>query len=223
MEDNTYRNRVFLKNLLEKDDLSSEKLWREHQEMQLRYVLGKGLAPDAVFADIGCGPLRLGVALLPHMTEGWYYGFDINQQTLDAGREILKRHDVNERNVTLVATDEFDFSAIDRPLDMAFSNSLFSHLTWNSITRCLARLRPHLKPGAVYYSTLFLVPDDHEWTQPCPRHKWGRDSFTYDNRDPYHYRLGVIHDLARQLGYAAEIDDSFGHPTQTMFAFRAVD
>ena len=38
---------------------------------------------------------------------------------------------------TLVASERFDLSAVDRPVDIAFANSLFSHLTLNSIVTCL--------------------------------------------------------------------------------------
>jgi ubiquinone/menaquinone biosynthesis C-methylase UbiE len=143
--DNNYHARVFLSGLLGKPDYMNSRIWKEHQEMQARFLLSKGLTPDSTVLDVGCGPLRLGVALIPRLTRGWYYGVDINADTLKAGRKVLSDAGVEASRVTLVCSADFDTALVDRPIDIAFSNSLFSHLSLNSVLMCLKRVRGVIK------------------------------------------------------------------------------
>ena len=76
-------------------------------------------------------------------------------------------------------------SYVDGPVDIAFSNSLFSHLTLNSILRCLISVRPVLSDGGVFYSTYFNVPALPEWPKPAPRDQWGTLFDTLPASDPF--------------------------------------
>ncbi len=220
MEENSYRETVFLSGLLQKPDFTTSREWVEHQTMQYDFLTKRGLQSDTCFLDLGCGPMRLGARVIPIVIDGWYYGVDINADTLALGEEVLTSFGVATSNYTLTATSDFDLEAIKRPINIAFSNSLFSHLTMNSIARALTRLRQKIEKNGVYYSTFFLIPDDWDRTQAFPRKKWERDFFTYDVRDPFHYSLSDMRWVASVCGFSLEIDHEFGHPTQTMGVFR---
>ena len=121
---------------------------------------------------------------------------------------------------SLFANDKFDFEAVDQPIDVAFSNSLFSHLSLNSILICLQRVRPLMRNNGVYYSTFFALDEGRSWLEPYPRNKWGNDFHTFPNQDPYHYQISLINMLAREADFSLDIAPDYGHPTQTMACFR---
>jgi len=222
MADNRYRDNVFL--AWAADDrirLEDEPKWARHQAMQYDFLLRHGLPTDARVLDMGCGPLRLGSRLIPYLTRGWYVGQDINPRTLDVGRQVLARLGVSAERCTLVCSDDFSLPGIDDgSIDVALSNSLFSHLSADSIRRCLASVANVLRPDGVYYSTFFTIPEEHDGRRPFPRDKWGKRFATHPDRDPFHYAVSTMESLASEMGYALAIAHDFGHPTQTMGVFR---
>ena len=219
--ENTYQHEVFLDHLRHRSDREAERIWHEHQQMQLSFLQRRGLRPSSTVLDLGCGPMRLGSVLIPLLSSGWYYGQDLNPDTLAYGEEVLRQAGIApDAPYTLMASERFDLSAVDRPVDIAFANSLFSHLTLNSIITCLLQLRPVLARHGVLYATFFVLPPGQRWLEPQPRNKWGMAFFTYANQDPYHYSLAMLKAVARQAGYKLDLLSDFGHPTQVMGRFR---
>lgn len=219
--ENTYRQDVFLEELRQMKDRQQLRIWAEHQRMQLTFLKRSGLTSSSTVLDLGCGPMRLGSALIPLLQEGWYYGQDINPGTIAFGEEVLREAGIpKEAPYTLFSSDQFDLSLVDRPVQIAFSNSLFSHLTLNSIFTALLQLQTVLAPTGVFYSTFFAVEPGHPWLKPHTRNKWGREFETFSYQDPYHYPLPLLRDLARRAGFRFDVIDGFGHPTQTMGRFR---
>jgi len=146
--ENDYREHVFLGHLRHRHNRSQDRLWSEHQAMQLSFLQRRGLRASSTVLDLGCGPMRLGSVLIPELSHGWYYGQDLNAETLTYGEEVLRQAGIpSNGRYTLFASDQFNLSAVDRPIEIAFSNSLFSHLNLNSILTCLLRVRQVLAPG----------------------------------------------------------------------------
>tara|TARA_B100000674_G_scaffold413336_1_gene361973 strand:- start:537 stop:1061 length:525 start_codon:yes stop_codon:yes gene_type:complete len=165
--------------------------------------------------------MRLGSALIPLLKDGWYFGQDINPNTIAFGEEVLREAGISDQApYTLFASDQFDLSLVDRPVQIAFSNSLFSHLSLNSIFTALLQLQTVLTPSGVLYATFFVLEPGRPWLKPHPRNKWGRQFETYPHQDPYHYPLPLLRDLARQAGFRLDLVSDFGHPTQAMGRFR---
>lgn len=222
MKENTYDDEVFLADLLASADYAEQRIWREHQQMQWDFLCARGLTPDSIVLDLGCGPLRLGVRLISQLRHGWYFGVDINERTLGLGRRVLDDAGVRSDRYTLMASGRFDLSPLDRRIDLAFSNSLFSHLNLNSILLCLLQVRRVLVDQGAYYSTAFLAPDATQWLQPIERDKWGTKFHSFPDRDPYHYAFETLSALAALAGFSVSVDADFGHPTQTMLCFKPV-
>ena len=219
--ENFYREDVFLKDLRHLQDRQQQRIWYEHQQMQLSFLQRRGLNSASTVLDLGCGPMRLGSALIPLLKDGWYFGQDVNASTIAFGEEVLREAGVSEdAPYSLLATDQFDLSFVDRPVQIAFSNSLFSHLSLNSILTALLQLQNVLAPSGVLYATFFAVKSGRSWLKPHPRNKWGRQFETYHHQDPYHYPLSLLQNLARHAGFRLDVLNDFGHPTQTMGRFR---
>ena len=85
--------------------------------------------------------MRLGSALIPLLNKGWYFGQDINPQTIQYGEEVLREKGISLHAPYTLFADHFNFHVVDRPVHIAFANSVFSHLTLNSIFTALLQLR----------------------------------------------------------------------------------
>ena len=219
--ENPYRQDVFLDDLRHQEERLQQRIWTEHQDMQLSFLKRCGLSSSTTVLDLGCGPMRLGSVLIPLLKDGWYFGQDINPNTIAFGEDVLREAGISKQApYTLFSSDQFDLSPVDRPIQLAFSNSLFSHLTLNSIFTALLRLQDVLTPSGVLYATFFSSEPGRPWLMPQPRNKWGREFDTYSHQDPYHYPLPLLKDLARQAGFRLDLVDNYGHPTQTMGRFR---
>ena len=209
--ENPYREDVFLGDLRHQDHREHQRIWIEHQQMQLSFLQRRGLSSSTTILDLGCGPMRLGSALIPLLKDGWYYGQDINVSTITFGEQVLRESGIPEQApYTLFASDQFDLSLVDRPVQIAFSNSLFSHLTLNSIFTALLQLETVLAPAGVLYATFFVSDPCRSWLKPHPRNKWGRQFATYPHQDPYHYH-NLLQDLSKQAGFRLELVNDFGH------------
>ena len=151
---------------------------------------------------------------------------NLSQDLLLAGRWAegwaLYQHRFQRKpgDYPLMASERFDLSAVDRPVDIAFANSLFSHLTLNSIVTCLLQLRQVLQPRGVFYATFFALDQLQSWLAPQRRDKWGHTFDTFAHQDPYHYPPSLLKALARDVGFRMDLVADFGHPTQTMARFR---
>tara|TARA_B100000674_G_scaffold476531_2_gene470774 strand:+ start:4776 stop:5474 length:699 start_codon:yes stop_codon:yes gene_type:complete len=219
--ENPYRDDVFLQDLRQQKDRHQQRIWAEHQQMQLSFLQRRGLKSSSTVLDLGCGPMRLGSVLIPQLKDGWYYGQDINPSTIAFGEEVLREAGIPEQApYSLFASDQFDLSLVDLPVQIAFSNSLFSHLTLNSILTALLQLQTVLAPSGVLYATFFSLEPGCSWLKPHSRNKWGRQFETYPHQDPYHYPIPLLQDLAMRAGFRMDVVDDFGHPTQTMGRFR---
>ena len=109
--ENPYRQDVFLDNLRQQKDRQQQRIWAEHQQMQLSFLRRRGLTSSSIVLDIGCGPMRLGSALIPLPDEGWYYGQDINPDTISLVRRFCERLvSPKQAPYTLFASDQFDLT-----------------------------------------------------------------------------------------------------------------
>jgi SAM-dependent methyltransferase len=139
-----------------------------------RLVDEHGLRPDGAVLDIGCGVGRTAVALCPHLTEGFYEGFDIVPQFIRwCRRRITPRYpnfrfqlaDVRNRQYNRaggVPADAFEFPYPADSFDIAFAASVFTHMRPNEIRRYMSEASRVLRPGGVLLASLFAVDSDVE-------------------------------------------------------------
>ena len=117
-----------------------------------------------------------------------------------------------------LVSDQFDLGPVTE--GQIACKFIVQPLTLDSIFTALMQLQTVLAPSGVLYATFFALKPGYSWLQPHPRNKWGRQFETYAYKDPYHYPLPVLQDLARHAGFCMDLIDDFGHPTQAMARFR---
>ena len=196
-------------------------LWDEIGKLQYRFLIDHGLRPQHIFLDIGCGSLRAGVHLIRYLDAGNYIGVDINQSLLDAGFTVeLNATGLQGRipRENLVCLPEFEFDRLGRQFDFALAHSLFTHLTFNRIRRCLERVAPVINVGGRIFATFFELPRTVS-PSVAYTHDPG-DIVTYDTRDPYHYKLADFFHAASGLPWQIHYIGNWDHPRgQRMLEF----
>ena len=176
-----------------------------------------------VFIDLGAGDIVLGEKLNEIGIPKKFYVQDINRASIESGFKRLQKSGVDTSNIIGLVSDNFDFSLIeDNELDCAFSNSLFSHLPFNSIYNCLVNLQSKMKPKTKYYSSMIILPDNTERDSFSWHPKDSNTSFSF--RDPYHYtEKGLLNNMNKKnTGFIIKEIHEYGHPFQKLVEFEKV-
>lgn len=195
--------------------------WEEIGTLQVEFMRGRGLQRDNLLLDVGCGSLRGGVKFIQYLNSGHYFGIDIRSSLLEAGyaQEILPREDLAKKlpRANLKCIDNFDAASFARQFDYALAQSVFTHLTFNSIRLCLENLHPALRPGGKFCATYFRITDD----QPAGVSRSNEFGVvTYGYKDPYHYRVADFQHLIRGLPWSLDEELDWNHPRgQRMLIF----
>jgi SAM-dependent methyltransferase len=196
-------------------------LWDEIGDLQYRFMIDHGLRPQHSLLDIGCGSLRGGLRFIRYLEAGNYFGVDLNQSLLDAGFAVeLKEAGLQEKmpRENLVCTSEFEFDRLGRRFDFALAHSLFTHLTFNRIRRCLELLAPATNIDGRFFATFFELP---RTANPSLGYTHNPGNvITYDTNDPYHYKLADFFYAASGLPWRVRYIGDWGHPRgQRMLEF----
>jgi SAM-dependent methyltransferase len=199
-------------------------MWDEMGRLQFDYMVSRGLRPDHYLLDVGCGALRGGVRFLPYLLPRHYFGIDINQEILDAGRGVAERAGLAHTAPVLVQMDDFDVESLGQRFDYALAQSVFTHLPLNSIIRCLMNIDKILVPGGQFYATFFENPRGKFNLAPiAPTFRETADELrfvTYFDRDPYHYDVDTFCWICDGTGLTVEYLGSWNHPRdQRMLVF----
>jgi SAM-dependent methyltransferase len=194
-------------------------MWDEIGRLQLDFLVAQGLQPHHRLLDIGCGSLRAGVHFVRYLDDGRYYGIDAQQWLLDAGAGVeLPRAGLARRQVHLLCRDDFEFAAFGTSFEFAIAQSVFTHLPWNSILRCLCNIRRVLCPAGRFFATFFEDADGSHQATPLVHAPAG--VVTYPDKDPYHYPFDVFGELARRAGLGVRYRGPWSHPRgQNMMVF----
>jgi Cyclopropane fatty acid synthase and related methyltransferases len=193
--------------------------WDEMGLLQFKFLVENGLQPHHRLLDVGCGSLRGGVHFIRYLDDGNYYGVDKQQLLLDAAVEVeMPRYSLEGRIVHLLNQDDFDFSRFNTTFDYALAQSVFTHLTWNSILRCLVNVEKVLAKDGKFYSTFFEATKPEHRIEPIKHQPGG--CITYPDRDPFHYEFDVFIELADRVGLKVKYLGDWGHPkNQKMMVF----
>ncbi len=196
-------------------------LWEELGRLQFDFLVQQGLKPQHYFLDVGCGSLRGGIHFVRYLDTGHYFGIDIDDKLLQAGRQELKTSNLLHKKPTLMQTDRFDFQALHQTFDYALAQSVFTHLPLNSIVRCLASIAKVLKTGGRFCATFFENPGGKLNLEPLAHPRTdGPDIVSFFDKDPYHYDFPTMEWSCKGTGLRAEYLGDWSHPrNQKMMVF----
>jgi len=172
-------------------------MWDEIGQLQFDFLVNHNLKPENRFLDIGCGSLRGGVHFIKYLNDGNYYGIDKEQWLLDAGVDLeIPKYGLSNKKIHLIQRDDFNFSVFNTKFDYAIAQSVFTHMPWNSILRCLVNVEKVLADTGKFFVTFFEDETGEHKTEPITHNPGGVT--TYPDRDPFHYEFNVFEELAKR-------------------------
>lgn len=101
----------------------------ERARVTLDKMIDKGLKPEHVVVDFGCGTLRVGVALIEFLAPECYVGLDIDQRFLDLGRQMLPPglDEAKRPILRVISAESIAEVAVKKP-DWIFSGGVMQHV-----------------------------------------------------------------------------------------------
>jgi SAM-dependent methyltransferase len=194
-------------------------LWQEMGQLQFDFLVAEGLSPQHYLLDMGCGSLRGGIHFIDYLTSGHYTGVDIHEGLLTAGRSELKRAGLSGKQPTLVVRNDFSVADLGQSYDFALAQSLFTHLPFNRIVRCVSEIGRVLRPGGRFFATFFSNPGPRLRTEPIEITTAERKMIHLD-RNPYYYSADIFAWLCEGSDLSCEYRGDWGHPrSQQMLVF----
>jgi SAM-dependent methyltransferase len=147
--------------------------WDELGRLQLAFLRSRGLEPQHLLLDLGCGALRAGVHLVAYLEGAHYYGIDLNVHLMEAGyeRELRPLGLAPKLPRThLAVSSEYDASSFGVQFDFVMAHSVWTHLPLEQIARCVSAVARVLKPSGRFYATLHIAPENASLARPIVQH-----------------------------------------------------
>ena len=199
-------------------------MWEEIGLLQRDFLLAQGLEPGHRLLDIGCGSLRGGIHAIRYLESGHYYGVDRSGDLLRAGRNLeLPLHGLADRRPHLLENNDFEFGRFGVAFDFALAQSVFTHLPFNRIMRCLVEVANVLKPRGRLFATFFEQSGCDFTNDPIlhPAAEGVRPIRTYPDADPYHHPVRLFQAFCAASPLEFRYVGEWGHPRgQRMLEFR---
>jgi SAM-dependent methyltransferase len=184
--------------------------WDVHGPRQLEFLQEQGLKPEHYLLDVGCGPLRGGVHFIGYLEPSHYYGVDKNAKVLETARELeLKRYGVEDKNPTLVAMDNFEFTRLGQTFDYMWAQSVFTHLPLNNIIRAVVNAEQVLKPGGRFLATFYENMAGKKNLEPIQQ---SSQVVSFFDDDSFHYDYPTFEWIADGTALDVEYLGDWGNP-----------
>jgi len=196
-------------------------MWEIIGNLQFDFLVKQGLKSDHYLLDVGCGSLRGGIHFINYLFPGHYYGIDKSLDLLGAGEQELTINKLSGKKPNLSQMNQFEFQSLDRRFEFALAQSVFTHLTLNSILRCIVNIEKVLVKGGRFFCTFFELKGDKRNLESLSHPCLGSVNFpTYIDHDPFHYSFETFEWLCEGLDLRVEYLGDWGHPRdQKMMVF----
>jgi len=182
------------------------------------------------FLDIGCGDLFLCEDLFNARIRK-YFGFDLNNENLKRGINYLTKK-MDTQNIILEQGNYFDFKSVqDTSIDVAFSQAVCSHLNINSLIVMFKKLKSKMKKDGILLSSFIIINNKDTDNLEKKTINWKKinkfngephNITSFFLRDPYHYDLQTIEEIAKFCGWKLLDCKDYDHDFQNMLFFKLI-
>jgi SAM-dependent methyltransferase len=197
---------------------------------ELPFLMRHGLTPSSALLDYGCGLGRLAYAASKYLGEdGGYYGYEPNPTALAFlknayaprrnfhfdGRPLRLEEDyvaieLKQPRVSGAVAGDIDLSSlVDRPIDVQWTCSVFTHMWIDPIVTVLRSVNRVMAPDGVCVNTWLCVDDFAAYSMRCglsdrqlPIRING--ALTYSEHNPLvcvAYELPTVQEIYRRAGH----------------------
>jgi hypothetical protein len=175
--------------------------WEKIGDLQLRYLVDRGLAPSDTLIDVGCGSLRGGAKFIRYLDPSRYLGIDKHIELIIYGVAMELGIDLfRQKRPRFVVSDSFDFARFGAKPVFGIAQSLFTHLSADDVTSCLSKLSSVAAPGCRLFATFFEV------SKPVA------NSAVSHSRGYFAYTRSQMEDFGAQAGWKSHYIGEWNHP-----------
>ena len=175
--------------------------WEEIGKLQFDFLTDEGLEPYHYLVDIACGSLRAGVHIITYLNKGNYIGLEKEKSLIEKGiEEELKEGIYEEKKPNFIISDNFEFEKIEKTINYAIAQSLFTHLPPEDIEICFRKLRKVIKNDGVFYATFFKTKIKK--INPKERH----------DHASFYYTKSEMEEFGEKNGWISKYRGDWGHP-----------
>ena len=104
-------------------------------------LIERGLLPEHVVVDFGCGSLRLGIHLMEYLHYGHYWGLDVTRTFIDIGMDLIGADRIAERAPHLYSIDAGSLAAAAAATpDFIIASSVLPHVPESEVESFLDRV-----------------------------------------------------------------------------------
>jgi SAM-dependent methyltransferase len=146
-----------------------ENCWDQLGQYQFNILTSLGLKPNQTLLDAGCGPLTVGLRMIPYLNAGNYVGIDLREEPLREAYRLAAINHFAGKNPTFIKSGTFGKGELGgRTFDFIWMSQLSYHLTEEQITGLFEHAKNITRSGA---SLVFDVinpatslPSDASWS-----------------------------------------------------------
>ena len=153
-------------------------LGRDHAD----HLLDRGLKPSDNFLDLGCGSLRTGVFVIPHLDSSRYFGMDAHKPSLEAAACYeIPLNDLEIKKPRLLHSSQFELEYWNTKFNWIFAFALFKknhvgedlqRIAFEKISRVLADdgvmvISPPLDESQIVLIAEYGLAVSHQEVQIC--------------------------------------------------------
>jgi cyclopropane fatty-acyl-phospholipid synthase-like methyltransferase len=124
------------------------------RKFQFDFLKSKGLKPEHVLFDIGCGVLRGGIPLIGYLDAGNYYGIEPREHVLDEGRKELVERGLEHKAPHLIVGGDFSELRPLKRFDCVWAYSVLFHMENHVVAQCLRFVSANLADGGVMFGNV---------------------------------------------------------------------
>jgi len=166
---------------------------------QLQMMKNLGLKPQHSLLDVGCGCLRGGIHFIQYLEREKYFGVDKHLWLVTHGRDVLlPKHVLQKKLPHFLVSEGFSFQKFSETFDFALAQSVFTHLSRQSILRALQQWRKVSHKDSRFISTWFIGQ------KPRPADD--------DDQAAFHYTRDEIEKMANSMGLEPIFRGAMAHP-----------
>tara|TARA_B100000575_G_C23031948_1_gene594101 strand:+ start:183 stop:785 length:603 start_codon:yes stop_codon:yes gene_type:complete len=167
------------------------------REFQLEYLKSKGLMPNSILLDYGCGALSAGRFFIDYLNEGCYIGTDVAKAVLAEGSRRLTKLGLDEKKVRLlhIKNNNIPHEKIGK-VDFIWAQSVVTHMSPEDLSAMISQVGPMMDKDSIF---LFSFTNNDS-------------GVNHRNFKDWEYDLDTLIEISERHGFVCEIQNDWKHP-----------
>lgn len=144
------------------------KLWEMKRDFQIKFLISKGLKPENLFLEIGCGTLRGGIPVINYLNSEKYWGIESRANVLEEAEKEVVDSNMEGKKPTLILPRTMDTQSADLKFDFIWAFSVLIHMSNPILEENIKMISQHLSKDGVFYANVNIGDQEPDNWQGFP-------------------------------------------------------